>query len=101
MREAADRLTRSVEDLDSARDRAAVTQDEIANRLSELLNKRLYTLSIIAAIFLPLGFLTGLMGVNVGGIPGEGFRWAFLILCVIMAGIGGVQLWVFRKAGWL
>lgn len=101
LREAADRLTRSVEDLDAARDRAAVTQEEIASRLSELLNKRLYTLSVIAAVFLPLGFVTGLMGVNVGGIPGAGFQWGFLILCGAVAVLGGIQLWVFRKLGWL
>ncbi|MGI9354547.1 MAG: CorA family divalent cation transporter [Rhizobiaceae bacterium] len=29
-----------------------------------------YALSIVAAIFLPLGFLTGLLGINVGGMPG-------------------------------
>ncbi len=101
LREAADRLTRSVEDLDAARDRAAVFQEEIASRLSELLNQRLYTLSIIAAIFLPLGFVTGLMGVNVGGIPGSGFRWGFFILCGIVAVLAGIQLWVFRKLRWL
>lgn len=101
LREAADRLTRSVEDLDAARDRAVVTQEEIASRLSELLNKRLYTLSIIAAIFLPLGFVTGLMGVNVGGIPGSSFEWGFLALCGFVVLLGGAQLWVFRKLGWL
>lgn len=100
LREAADRLTRAVEDLDAARDRAMVTQEEIASRLSELLNKRLYTLSIIAAIFLPLGFITGLMGVNVGGIPGSGFRWGFYVLCGVVAILAGIQLWVFRKLRW-
>ena len=34
------------------------------------LNKNMYILSVISAIFLPLGFLTGLLGINVGGIPG-------------------------------
>jgi zinc transporter len=26
--------------------------------------------SIVTAIFLPLGLITGLLGINVGGIPG-------------------------------
>lgn len=101
LREVADRLTRAIEDLDSARDRAAITAEEIASRLSELLNQRLYTLSIVAAIFLPLGFITGLMGVNVGGIPGSTFRWGFVILCGIVLVLAGVQLWIFRKLRWL
>jgi zinc transporter len=68
LREEADRVVRYVEDLDSARERAAVTQEELVNRVSEQINSRTYVLSVAAAIFLPLGFLTGLFGINVGGI---------------------------------
>ena len=49
-----------VEDIDSARDRAAITQEELNNRLSEQMNKAMYLLSIVAAIFLPLGLIAGL-----------------------------------------
>ena len=67
LRETYDRLTRYIEDLDAARERAAVTQEELVSRLSEQMDNRMYVLSIVAAIFLPLGFLTGLLGINVGG----------------------------------
>ena len=70
LREIADRTTRYVEDLDSARDRAAVTQEELASRLAEAMNQKMYVVALVAAIFLPLGLLTGLLGINVGGIPG-------------------------------
>lgn len=100
LRENADRLTRMIEDLDAARDRAAVTHEEVTSRLSELMNKRLYMLSIVTSIFLPLGFFTGLLGVNVGGIPGVGFRWGFAIVCGVLALLGGFQLWLFRKLNW-
>ena len=101
IRESTDRLMRTIEDLDAARDRAAVTQEEVASRLAEQLNQRLYTLSVVAAIFLPLGFFTGLMGVNVGGIPGTTFKWGFAILCAVMVAAGIGQLWLFRKMRWL
>jgi zinc transporter len=101
LREAADRLSRIIEELDAARDRAAVTAEEVASRLAEMINQRLYTLSIVAAVFLPLGFVTGVMGVNVGGIPGQQWRWGFLTLCGSMAVLGVVQLWLFRKLRWL
>src|SRR5690606_2579944 len=45
--EQADRMTRSIEELDAARDRAAVTQEELASRLTEMTNQRLYVLSLI------------------------------------------------------
>jgi len=101
LREVADRITRYVEDLDSARERASVTQEELAGRLAEQMNKTMYVLSLVAAVFLPLGLLTGLLGINVGGIPGVESPWAFAIVCVVLVGIAVVQIVVFRKMKWL
>ena len=99
--EVADRMTRTVEELDAARDRAAVTQEELASRVAEGTNQRLYVLSIITAIFLPLGFVCSLLGVNVGGVPLQHDDWAFWALCGAFAIGVGVQLWLFKKRGWL
>jgi zinc transporter len=55
----------------------------------------------VAAIFLPLGLLTGLLGINVGGIPGAEFKWAFVVVTAILLMIGiGLVLW-FKKIKWL
>ena len=79
IRESADRISRFVEDLEANRDRAAVTQEELAAKLAESMNLTSYRLTLIAAIFLPLGFITGLLGINVGGMPlaenASGFWW--------------------------
>jgi len=101
LREQSERTTRFVEDLDSARDRAAITQEELNNRLSEQMNKAMYLLSIVAAIFLPLGLLTGLLGINVGGIPGAEFKWAFVIVSLFLLVIALVLLAVFKRMKWL
>jgi zinc transporter len=101
LREQAERLTRVIDELDAARDRAAVTHEEVASRLSEIMNQRLYTLSVLTAIFLPLGVVTGLWGANVGGIPLFESSWGFVILAVSMVGLSGLQLWLFRKLRWL
>lgn len=100
LRESYDRLLRAVEELDAAKERAMVTQEELANRMSELMNRRLYTLSIIAAVFLPLGFITGALGVNVAGIPGTSWDGSFWIMCGAFVGLGAVQVWLFKKLGW-
>ena len=84
LREVSDRLIRHIEDLDAVRERAAVTQEELLSRLSEQLNTRMYVLSVVAAVFLPLGFLTGLFGVNVAGLPGLQDPYAFIWLCLAM-----------------
>jgi zinc transporter len=75
-----DRIIRHVEDLDLAKERAVVLQGELQNRLAEKQNARMYVLSIVAAIFLPLSFLTGVFGVNVAGMPGLELPNAFNIL---------------------
>ena len=101
LREISDRITRYVEDIDSARERAAITQEELAGRLAEQMNKTMYVLSLVAGVFLPLGLITGLLGINVGGIPGVNSGWGFTIVCSILVGIAVVQVIVFRRMKWL
>ncbi|HTR54179.1 MAG TPA: zinc transporter ZntB [Kofleriaceae bacterium] len=94
--EAADRMTRTVEELDAARDRAAVTQEELASRVAEVTNQRLYLLAILTAVFLPLGFVCSLLAV-----PIARDSWPFWSLCgALVVGVGA-QLWLFHKRGWL
>ena len=100
-REATDRLIRHIEDLDSVRDRAAVTQEELVNKLSEQMNIRMYVLSLVAAIFLPLGFLTGLLGINVGGIPGAENKLAFYIFIFSLIIVVTLQLLLFKRKRWI
>ncbi|HBF99444.1 MAG TPA: zinc transporter ZntB, partial [Alphaproteobacteria bacterium] len=93
--------TRFVEDLDAVRERSQIIQDELTTALSDKLNRNLYLLSIVAAIFLPLGFLTGLLGINVGGIPGTESPYAFGIFSAILVLIVGLQVVIFRKLHWI
>jgi len=101
LREEADRVTRYVEDLDAGRERAMVVQDELATRLSEAINRNMYLLSVVAAVFLPLGLLTGLLGINVGGIPGSEVSWAFAAVCALVVLLALVELILLRRLRWL
>lgn len=101
LREVYDRITRYIEDLDAARERAAVTQEELVSRLAEQMDKRMYVLSIVAAIFLPLGFLTGLLGINIAGIPGSEFRYAFIVFCSFLLFVVCLQFVIFKKKKWM
>ncbi len=101
LREVADRITRYVEDLDAARERAAIIQDELTTRLAEAMNHNMYVLSIIAAIFLPLSLLTGLLGINVGGIPGVEWEWAFWSVTFGIVAIGILGYVLLRRMRWV
>lgn len=101
LREVTDRVIRYVEDLDAVRERAAVIQDELMNRLSDHMNGNMYLLTIVASVMLPLGFITGLLGINVDGIPGsENTPWAFAAVCVALAVIVVLEIWVLRRRRW-
>lgn len=101
IRETNDQLMRHIEELDTIRDKVILIQEELTNRLSEDLNKKMYILSIISAIFLPLTFLTGLLGINVGGIPGANNENAFYIFTTILILVIFSQYMIFRKKRWI
>ncbi|MCR9218589.1 MAG: zinc transporter ZntB [Alphaproteobacteria bacterium] len=101
LRDARERFARILDDLDGVRERASVAFDEAVALQGERMNRTLYTLAVVAAVFLPLGFVTGLLGVNVGGMPGVDSAWAFWAVVALLAALGlGVWGW-FKRKGWM
>ena len=96
-----DQLIRHIEELDTVRDKVVLIQDEISNNLSGELNKKMYIMAIISAIFLPLTFLTGLLGINVAGIPGAEYENAFFIFTGILFLVVILQFTFFKKNRWI
>ena len=82
LREQVDRTARYIEDLELLRERTLVLQETYLQQAAQVQNQRMYSLSLAATVFLPLGFLTGLFGVNLAGIPGAENPWGFALLCV-------------------
>ena len=101
MQEIADRLGRGLEDLDSGIARTGVLSDEIASVMTESMNRRTYTMSLMAMLFLPTTFLTGLFGVNLGGIPGGEWHLGFGVFCLsLVVIVVAVAMWL-KKRKWL
>ena len=101
LRETGNRTRRIVEELDATRDRLAALQEQIVADRTQVLGRNSYILSIVAAIFLPLGFLTGLFGVNVAGMPGTETEAAFWVLTSFSAISGVVLFLIFKLVKWL
>ena len=101
VRDQSDRMTRYVEDLDLAREQAVLLQEELRGRLIEQQNKRMYVLSVVTAIFLPLSFLTGVFGMNLGGLPGEQYQYGFPIVIAGMFITGLALAAVLKSKKWL
>jgi zinc transporter len=99
LRDVSDRITRLIEELDASRERAAVIQDEVSTRLAEQMNTVMQRLSIVATIFLPLSLFTGLLGINVGGIPGTESPWAFWIVCGLLVVMTAAAIYIIKRLG--
>ena len=100
LHEVAEQTARFVEDLESVRDRALVVTDLLEHRLGLRLNRVMYMLSVIATLFLPLTFLASLMGMNVGGIPGQG-NWGFVAVSTVMGVILAGLVVLFKRLRWI
>lgn len=101
LREQLNLLTLRLEDLDLVRERAMVAQEEFLALLAHEQNTRMLLLSIVAALFLPLSFLTGLFGMNVAGLPGLEWAGSFAVISGMMLAIALVILVLFRGRKWL
>ncbi len=101
LRTTAEHTARIVEALEEVRDRAAVTQEEIRARHEQRVGRTLYVLTLVATVALPLGLLTGLLGINVGGIPLADSSMGFLFVCAIIVVIAIAEVAFFRKMRWL
>jgi zinc transporter len=100
MRDTANRAMRSVEEVEEVRDRLRALSAHLDLSHEARVARNGYTLSVVAAIFLPLGFITGLLGVNVGGVPGVDNPDAFMILCAAMIVLGVAVYGVLRWIKW-
>lgn len=67
---------------------------------STRVEKRLRILTIVSTLTLPFGLIAGLLGMNVGGLPGIQDPNGFVIVIALMVVIAGIELWYFKRKGW-
>ena len=103
IREASDRFARMTEELEAVRERAALVHEQLTDLRTELVDQRSLYIAIVAFIFLPLTFITGLLGMNVEGIPFAHHPhafWGVVLFCIVVGlvvfGWFGVRHWLRR-----
>lgn len=101
LRETANTVMRMTEEIDAARERATIFYDELTDQRAQEMTRNTLILSTVAAVFLPLQFIVGLLGANVGGIPGAEHPIAFWVLLIVCLTIGSAMLAFFRARDWL
>ena len=89
--------------LDSYRDLMSGLLDVYLTTVSNRLNHVMKQLTIIATIFLPITFMTGVFGMNFGHLPqvehdsGLNFWIVLLVMALVTAG----QFLYFKRKGWI
>ncbi|MET0246961.1 MAG: zinc transporter ZntB [Sphingomonas sp.] len=97
---AADRAARMAEELESIRERAALTHETLTDLRAELIDQRSLIIAVVAMVFLPLTFVTGLLGMNVAGIPFAHETWAFWGVVGFCIAIAAVITLYFMRRHW-
>ena len=101
LRRAAEALTRLVSGLDAAHHRVLLLLNQLGNRDTSRLEKSMHKLTLIATVFLPMGFVTGLLGINVAGIPGTHDPYAFWLVCGMLIALAIGALLFIRWRRWM
>lgn len=92
-----DVILRIIESIESHLEQVWMLREHMNHAHAEKMSRNTYWLSLSAAIFLPLTFLTGLLGVNLGGIPGGESEYGFAILCLLITGLGVLEFIFLRR----
>ena len=93
LREAADRAARMAEELEAIRERSALLHEQLTDMRTEQIDQRALTAALLALIFLPLTFVTGLFGMNVPVPQWPHAFWWICALCIV----AGAFLWQLMK----
>ena len=102
-RDVYDHIVRQYETVDSLRDLLTSTMDVYLSTVSNRLNQTTKALTVVASLFLPLSFLTGFYGMNFAYLVSvlETPYWVFAVGVGTMLIATGIQLYFFRRRGWI
>jgi len=79
--------------------RARLLQDELMAKLTAQSNRLLYFLSLMTAVLLPMTIISGLFGMNVGGLPFLENGVGFWIVTALSIAVAATTFYFVRKLG--
>ena len=107
LRDLYEHVIQVIDTVETFRDMTSSLLDIYLSSVSNKMNEVMKVLTIFATIFIPLGFLAGVYGMNFDhsaspfNMPELGWRFGYLFFWSIAILIGGGLLWFFRRKGWL
>ncbi|MBU1306183.1 MAG: zinc transporter ZntB [Alphaproteobacteria bacterium] len=101
LREASARSARIGDELQSLSERAVLVHEQLIDARSEQMNRTMLLLAAVTVVFMPLTLITGMLGMNVEGIPFAGEVHAFWTVCVGLVALAVGIIWWMRGRHWL
>jgi magnesium transporter len=99
-RDVHDHLIRVFEAMDSYRELMSGALDAYLSTVSNRMNEVMKRLTVMAALFLPITFITGVFGMNLRKVPlwEDNLFWVFISAMLLMS---VAQFWYFRRKRWV
>lgn len=107
LRDCHDHTVQIIDLVEAYRDIDASVMDVYLSSVSNRMNEVMKVLTVIATVFIPLTFLVGVYGMNFDpasgplSMPELSWRYGYVALWAVMAGLAGLMLWLFRRKGWI
>ncbi len=96
-----DHVVQIVDTIETLREMVSASLDIYLSSISYKLNAVMKVLTIITTIFMPLGFIASIYGMNFEHMPELEAQWGYPAVLAVMALVGAGMLFVFRKKRWL
>ena len=100
LQQASEEFALVLRDIQALQERIRAVQDETSARVAQENNQTLYVLTMVTVLALPINLISGLFGMNVGGLPllahPHGF-WVVVGLIVLLTGL--VTLLLLKATG--
>ncbi len=90
-----------MDNIEGLRDMIGSMLDTYMSSVSNKMNEAMKTLTIIASIFIPITFITGIYGTNFSYIPGLEWEGSYFVMLLAMTIITVLMLVWFKKKKWL
>ena len=100
IRDLYDHVIQVLDTSETLRDILTSTIDIYISNSSNKMNEIMKVLTIISTVFMPLSFIVGVYGMNIGNMPELHWRWTYPILWAIMIFISIIMLVYFKKKKW-
>lgn len=101
LRDVYDHTIHVIDTIETSRDMLSGMLDIYLSSVSNRMNEIMKFLTIIGTIFMPLTFIVGVYGMNFDYMPELRWRWGYFAIMGLMAVIGILMIFYFKKKKWL